>query len=114
MVVPSFESTPRDDIDTDAEEVLKILKQADMIEQGGARLKVHQKVQVATWVSLASRDRTEHSDPRSPAPSCDAEDLRAAAAESLKGEDIIGHPSRVSPQAVRGLEAGTGGAGGSR
>lgn len=42
LVVPRFESAPRDDIDSDTKELLKILEQADMIKERGARFEVHQ------------------------------------------------------------------------
>jgi hypothetical protein len=44
VVIPTLERPPRDDIDSDAQEFFKILKQADVIKQGGAWLKVHQQV----------------------------------------------------------------------
>jgi hypothetical protein len=43
-VVPRREGVPRDDIDFDAQEFLKILEQTDVIKKGGAWLKVHQQV----------------------------------------------------------------------
>jgi len=44
MVVPRLEGAPRDDVDSDAQEFLKILEQADVIKKGGAWLKVHEQV----------------------------------------------------------------------
>jgi len=96
MVVPGLEGAPRDDLDSDTQEVLKILNQADVIKKGGARLKVHQQVKIAVWPSLSPSDRAEHSDPMSPALPRDTEDLRPAAAQPFQGQHVIGHPSRVS------------------
>jgi hypothetical protein len=97
VVVPRLESAPRDDVDTDAKELLKILEQANMIKKGGTWFEVHQQVQIAAWVSFTPSDRAEHRDSMSPALPRDAEDLRAAAAQPFKRQDVIGHPLRVSP-----------------
>ena len=56
MVVPRLQGVARDDIDSDAQELLKILEQADVIKQGGARLKVDQQVKIAVWASLSPSD----------------------------------------------------------
>ena len=104
MVIPRLEGAPRDDVDADAEKLLKILEQADVIKKGGARLKVHQQVKIAVWPSLSPSDRAEHSDPMSPALLRDAQDLRAAPPQLLQGQHIIGHHSRVSPRALATLQ----------
>jgi hypothetical protein len=44
MVVPRLQGAPRDDIDSDAEKLLKILKQADVIKKGSAWLEIHEQV----------------------------------------------------------------------
>jgi hypothetical protein len=44
VFVPRLEGAPCDDVDSDAQKLLKILKQADVIEKGRAWLKVHQQV----------------------------------------------------------------------
>jgi hypothetical protein len=44
MFVPRLEGAPRDDVNSDAQEFLKILEQADVIKKGGTRLKVHEQV----------------------------------------------------------------------
>jgi hypothetical protein len=80
VFVSRLEGAPRDDVDPDAQEFLKILEQADVIKKGGAWLKVHQQVKIAVWVSLSPSDGAEHRDPMGPALPCNAEDLRAAAA----------------------------------
>jgi hypothetical protein len=46
VIVPRPEGAPRDDVDSDAQELLKILKQADMIKKGGA------------WFKSTSRSRS--------------------------------------------------------
>ena len=74
-----------------------------MIKKGGAWLKIHEQVKIAVWASLSPSDRAEHGDPMSPALPRDAEDLRAAAAQPLKSQHVIGHPSRVSPRALATL-----------
>jgi hypothetical protein len=99
VVVSRLEGTPRDDVDPDTQEFLKILAQADVIKKGGAWLKVHEQIQIAVWASLSSGDGAEHRDPASPAIPRDAEDLRAAAAQALQVQHIIGHGSKVSPHA---------------
>jgi hypothetical protein len=44
VVVPRLEGAPCDDVDADAQKLLKILEQADVIKKGGARLKIHEQV----------------------------------------------------------------------
>jgi hypothetical protein len=56
VVVPRLEGAPRDDIDSDAQEFLKILEEADVIKKGGTWLKVDQQVKIAIWASLSSSD----------------------------------------------------------
>ncbi len=101
MVVPRLEGAPRDDVHTDAEEFLKILKQANMVQKGGTRFEIDKQIHIAAWVSLSPSDRAEHSDPMSPALERDAEDLGAATAQPFEGQHIIGHLSSLTP---RGLE----------
>jgi hypothetical protein len=105
VVVPRLEGAPRDDVDSDAQEFLKILEQADVIKKGGTWLKVDQQVKIAAWTSLSSSDCAEYGDPMSPALPRDAEDLCAASAQPLHGQHVIGHPSRVSPGALPTLRA---------
>lgn len=90
----------RNDIDPDAQEFLMILEQADLIKKRGARLEVHEQVQIATWAGLSPGNGAEYRDPMSSARVRDAQDLRTVAAQILQGQYIIGHPSRVSPQAL--------------
>ena len=104
MIVAGLEGAPRDDVDSDAEKFLEILEQAHMIEEGSARFKVHEQVQVAVWASLSPGDRAEHRDPMSLALPGDAEDLRAAAAQPLDRQHVIGHSPRISPRPGRRLE----------
>jgi hypothetical protein len=56
VAVPSLEGVPRDDVDSDAEEFLKVLDQADVIKKGSAWLEVHQQVYIAVWASLSPCD----------------------------------------------------------
>jgi hypothetical protein len=44
LVIPRLEGPPRDNVDCDAQEFLKVLEQADAIKKGGAWLKVHEQV----------------------------------------------------------------------
>ena len=44
MVVPGLEGTPCDDVHTDAQEILQILEQADVIKEGRARLEIHDQI----------------------------------------------------------------------
>jgi hypothetical protein len=107
MVIPRLEGAPRANVDSDAQEFLKILEQADVIKKGGAWLEIHEKIQVAVRASLSPGDGAEHGDPVSPALPRDPEDLRAAAAEPLECQHVVGQPSSVSPRASTTL--GTGG-----
>ena len=95
MVVPRLESAPRDDVDANAEKLLKILEQADVIKKGGTWLKIHEQVKIAVRASLSPSDRAEYRDPMSPAPPRDAKDLRSAAAQPFQGQHVIGHHLRV-------------------
>jgi hypothetical protein len=99
VFVPRLEGAARNDIDPDAQEFLKILEQADLIKKRGARLEIHEQVQVATWVSLTPGNGTEYRDPMSSARVRDPQDLRTVTTRTLQGQHVIGHPSRVSPQA---------------
>ena len=54
VVVPRPESAPRDDVDSDAQEFLKILEQADVIKKGGTWLKVDQQVKIAVRARVSS------------------------------------------------------------
>ena len=56
MVVSGLEGTPCHDVDSDAQEVLQILEQADVIKEGRARLEIHEQIQIAVRVSLTSSD----------------------------------------------------------
>ena len=56
MVIPGLEGTPCDDVHSDAQEVLQVLKQADVIKEGCAWLEIHEQVYITFWVSLASGD----------------------------------------------------------
>ena len=53
LVVPRLETAPPDDVDSDAQESLKILVQADVIKKGGAWLEIHDQVEIAVWISLS-------------------------------------------------------------
>jgi hypothetical protein len=97
VVVPRLESAPRDDVNSDAQKLLKILEQADVIKKRSAWLEIHQQVEIAIWASLSPSDRAEHCNPMSPALPRDAKNLCSAAAQSLHGQHVIGHPPRVSP-----------------
>ena len=44
MVVPRLEGAPRDDVDSDAQELLKILEQADVIKKGRTWLEIHEQI----------------------------------------------------------------------
>ena len=97
MLVSRLEGAPRNDVNPNTEEILKILEQADVIKKRGTRLEVHQQIQVAVRASLSPGDGAEHGDPMSPALLRDAEDLWAAAAQPIQCQHVIPHPSRVSP-----------------
>ena len=99
MLVPGLERAARDDVHPDAQEFLKVLKQADLMKKRCTWIEVHQHIQVAVRASLSPGDGAEHGDPMSPPLPGDTEDLRAAAAEPLKCQHIIGHVSSVSPRA---------------
>ena len=44
VIVPRLEGAPRDDVDSDAQEFLKVLEQADVIKKRSAWLEVHKQV----------------------------------------------------------------------
>jgi hypothetical protein len=44
VIVPGLEGTPCDDVHPDAQEILQILEQADVIEEGRARLEIHEQI----------------------------------------------------------------------
>ena len=44
MIVPRFEGTPCDNVDSDAQEILQILEQADVIKEGCAWLEIHEQI----------------------------------------------------------------------
>jgi len=106
MLIPWLERAPRDDVHPDAQEFLKVLKQADVIKKRRTWLEVHEQLQIAVRASLSPGDGAEHGDPMSPALPGDAEDLRTAAAESLQYQDVIRHVSSVSPRASTTLGSG--------
>ena len=106
MLIPWLERAPRDDVHPDAQEFLKVLKQADVIKKRRTWLEVHEQIQIAVRASLSPGDGAEHGDPMSPALPGDAEDLRTAAAESLQCQDVIRHVSSVSPRASTTLGSG--------
>ena len=56
MVVPGLEGTPRDDVHSDTQEVLQILEQTDVIKERRTWLEIHEQIEIAVWVSLASSD----------------------------------------------------------
>jgi hypothetical protein len=56
VVVPRLKSAPRDNVDSDAQEFLKILEQANVIKKRGARLKVNQQVKIAVRASISPSD----------------------------------------------------------
>jgi hypothetical protein len=107
VVIPRLESTPRNDVDADAQKLLKILEQADVIKKGSAWLKIHEQVKIAVWASLSPSDRAEHCDPMSPAPARDTEDLGSAAAQPFQAQHVFGHPLRVSAPARNVPHRGT-------
>ncbi len=44
VVVPRLEGPPRDDVDPDTQEFLKILTKADVIKNRGAWLEIHEQI----------------------------------------------------------------------
>jgi hypothetical protein len=56
MVVPGLEGTPCDDVHSNAQEVLQILEQANVIKEGRAWLEIHEQIYITLWASLASGD----------------------------------------------------------
>lgn len=83
MPVPRLEGAPRDNVDPDAQEFLKVQEQADVIQKRRAWLEVHQQIEITAGTSLSPGNRAEYGDSASPALSRDAEDLRTPAPESL-------------------------------
>jgi hypothetical protein len=108
VLVLWLERAARNDVHPDAQEFLEILEQADVIKKRRTWLEIHEQIQVAVRASLSPGDGAEHGDPVSPALPRDAEDLRAAAAESLQGQRVIGHVSSVSPPSALDVESHVG------
>ena len=101
MIVLWLEGTSRNDVHPDAQELLKVLEQADVIKKRRTRLEIHEQIQVAVWSGLSPGDGAEHGDPMSLALVRGAKDLRAAAPQPLQGQNVIGHVSSVSPRLNR-------------
>jgi hypothetical protein len=101
VVVPGLESASRHDVDPDAQELLEILEQADVIKERRTGLEIHEQVEITVWASLAPSDRTEHRDPMCPMLPRNVENLGSTAAQILHGQHVTGHPSRVTPRARR-------------
>jgi len=97
VLVPRLQGAPRNDVNSNSEELLKILEQADVIKKRRTWLEIHQQIQVAVRASISPCDRAEYRDPMSPALPRDVEDFRATAAEPLKCQNVIAHASSVSP-----------------
>ena len=77
MVVPWLEGAACEDVHFQAQEFLKVLGEADVIEKGGAWLEFDEQVQVAAGASLSPGDGAEHRDPMSLTIPRDREDLGA-------------------------------------
>lgn len=71
-----------------------------MIKKRRIWLEVHEQIQVAVRASLAPGDRSEYGDPMRATFRRHAHDLRAASAQPIETQHVIGHPSRVSPCAL--------------
>ncbi len=94
VIVLRLERASGNDVDPDAQELLQVLEQADVIEKRRTRLEIHEQVQVAVLASLSPGDGTEHGHPMGPALPRDAEDLRAASAQPFQWQHVVGHLSR--------------------
>jgi len=44
VIVPGLEGTPCDDVHSNAQKVLQILEQADVIKEGRAWLEIHEQI----------------------------------------------------------------------
>jgi hypothetical protein len=56
VVVPGLEGIPCDDVHSDAQEILQVLEQADVIKERRAWLEIHEQIEIAVCVSLTSSD----------------------------------------------------------
>lgn len=74
VLISRLKGAPRDDVDPDAQEFLKIVAQADVIKNRGAWLEIHQQIQIALWASLPL-------------------------ATEPKGQHVIGHGSAIARSA---------------
>ena len=97
VLVPRLEGAPRDDVNADSEEFLKILEQAHVIKERGIGLEVDEQIQAAARMSLSPGHGTEHRDPVGTALPRDAQDLCTAPAQLIKGQYVMAHHLRVSP-----------------
>jgi hypothetical protein len=88
-----LKGSPRNDIDPDAEQLLKVLEQASVINERGAFVEVHEQIEVAVLARLSPCDRSEHRDPASPADPGNAQDLRTPEAQFLQSQPAADHSS---------------------
>jgi hypothetical protein len=63
VLVPRFERTPGDDVNSNSEEFLKILEQSDVIKKRRTWLEIDKQIQVAVRTSLSPGDGAEHGHP---------------------------------------------------
>jgi hypothetical protein len=86
MLISWLERAARDDVHPDAQDFLKVLKQADMIKKRCTWLEVHEQIQIAVQASLSSGDGAEHGEhprgdePLIPMPALSLPALRQAVA----------------------------------
>jgi hypothetical protein len=56
VLISRLECIPRDDIHLDAQELLQVLEQADMVKKRCTGHEVREEIQIAVWTGLASGD----------------------------------------------------------
>jgi hypothetical protein len=79
VVIPWLKATPCHDIDLNAQKLLQILEQADMVKKRGSGLEVDKQIDTTARMGLPPGDRAERSNPVSPSLARDFEDLAVAA-----------------------------------
>jgi hypothetical protein len=89
------EATEGHDVHTDAEELLEVLDQPDLIYEGCLGVELDQEVDVAIEPSLSPGDRPENPNPRCTAPPGRGQDLGSPSLEVLEGGDTRAHAPSV-------------------
>ena len=105
MVIPRLEGASRHDVDADAQEILKILEQADVIDERCTWLEVHEQVKIAVWASPSPwlQSRTLRSDAFRATPRISARRPRNASRVSTSDRSRVKRTGARPGRSVVGL-----------